>query len=33
MGQTTINVLGTVVVTAILGNMEKDRAMLAVSAR
>ncbi|MGA2962483.1 MAG: dicarboxylate/amino acid:cation symporter [Candidatus Korobacteraceae bacterium] len=33
MGQTTINVLGTVVVTAILGNMEKDRAMPAVSAR
>jgi Na+/H+-dicarboxylate symporter len=33
MGQTTINVLGTVVVTAVIGNMEKDRTMSAVSAR
>jgi len=33
MGQTTINVLGTVVVTAVIGNMEKDRALTAVPAR
>lgn len=33
MGQTTINVLGTVVVTAILENMKKDRATLFTSAR
>lgn len=33
MGQTTINVLGTVVVTAVLGNMEKDKVLSAASAR